>query len=91
MENVKIKFDYEPLLWHLTKNEGATIALAKAQLSVRDFEIFLVEAQIQQVHSWFELAELFPDLFGDLDEVMKSSEESIAKLKIKRDDLKKSA
>ncbi len=91
METLKINFNAEPMFWQLTKNEGATIALAKAQLSEKDFEIFLVESQIQQLHSMLELVEVFGEMFTEKESIIESANTQLLKLKEERDDLKNSA
>ncbi|WON94775.1 hypothetical protein [Sphingobacterium sp. UGAL515B_05] len=91
MEKLNINFNAEPLFWQLTKNEGATIALAKAQLSENEFKIFLIESEIQQLYSMLDLIDIFGQMFTEKETLSQSANRKIIELKKERDDLKKSA
>lgn len=84
------KFDISkailPVLDQLARNEGATVALAKNLLSEEKFKLFLLEQEIQYVHTWISLTEKFDSIFDDNELVRKNLDDKLKSLLLERDD-----
>lgn len=80
-------FDITPLLSQLSKNHGATIALAKFTLTKEQFNLYLIEAEIQAQYSFLEFVETFPKMTKDINETKRIVEGIIEVLKKQREDL----
>ena len=76
-----------PLLAQLTRNEGATIALAKLTLTEDKYAVFLIEQDIQALYSWLYVHATFKNLFSGIENFEDDTNKRIEILKKKRDDL----
>lgn len=73
-----------PIIHLLSKNEGATMALARKLLKPEDFEDFENEAKIQTMITLKEFNEDFPNISDDSEDLNNYLDEKIAELKLKR-------
>lgn len=84
-----MEIDFTPVFAQLARNHGATIALAKLTLPEEQFNLFLLEADIQSQHSLLEFLELNPNIFDDVENSKNIINKNIDELKKQREELNK--
>lgn len=87
MKNLNVTINMSSIIQQLCKNEGATVALAKALLDDDKLKIFEIESRIQTLYSLIEFVELFPEQFDNGAELIKSAESNIEQLEKERNEL----
>lgn len=85
---MSLNSNFTSILYQLTTNHGATVALAKAILSKEQFELFLIESEIQSNISFIDILEKFPDLSDPKEDIIQKIKNKIDSLKKQRDELK---
>lgn len=82
-----MKLNMTPILTQLTRSEGATIALAKMTLTKDQFEIYLIEQQIQSNHIWLDIFATFKHMFSETENFVEGIKKRIESLEKQRNEI----